>query len=72
MRRMMSLVVVAALMVSVMVAMALPAFADAKPPKASCLGVRISNFAPEHSSGQTVGENVRTFAQNGGLGYDFN
>jgi hypothetical protein len=70
MKRILMVLVVAALMAVMLVAMALPAFADAKPPNASCLGVVISGFAPE--SGQTVGENVRPFAKDGGVGDDFN
>jgi hypothetical protein len=72
MRRIMVLVTVALVMAAMMVAMAMPAFADAELfSDASCIGVTNSFYAP-HLAAQTVGENVRDGAQNGGLGQFYN
>ena len=67
MRRILLLVTVALIMTAMLVAMAMPAFADAKAPNASCIAVGTTAVAPE-SFGETVGEDFSGPAQNGGLG----
>ena len=70
MRRMLLLVTEALIMTAMLVAMAMPAFADAKAPNASCIAVGTTAVAPE-SFGETVGEDFSGPAQNGGLGRFF-
>ena len=73
MKRVLLVLTVAAVLV---VATAVPAFADAKPPHASCIGILASEGAPESfdedPSGESWGEEVRPFAQEGGVGKFFN
>ena len=70
MKRIFSVLVVTALMVAMLMASAMPAFADANPAHASCIGALSSGFAPE-TGGQTVGENYSSSAKDGGLGRFF-
>jgi hypothetical protein len=72
MKRVLLVLTVAAVLV---VAMAVPALADAKPPHASCIGILASEWAPESSkeepAGESLGEEVSPEAQEGGLGTFF-
>ena len=78
MSREMRCIVMLAVVVAMMAAVMLPgpAFADAKRPHASCTGILASEWAPEsfseEPSGESWGEEVRPFAQEGGVGRFFN
>jgi hypothetical protein len=63
MRRILLVLTIAAILV---VAMALPAFADAKPPHASCIGVLASGYEGRY------GAEIPAFSTNGGVGQFFN
>jgi hypothetical protein len=69
MKRILSLATVAALM-AVMVAMAMPAFADANPNTHTCTGVFISGVTPDALEGGQEGDRTSSTAKLGERGED--
>jgi hypothetical protein len=69
MRRIMMVVTVTLVVVAMMVAMSMPAFADANQDNAhTCTGVYISSFAPDALEGGQEGDNASGAAKSGERG----
>jgi hypothetical protein len=68
MRRIVLLVTVALIMAAMMVATAMPLFADAPPNAHNCLGAGLSSATPESSSHGQTGFRTKSNSQTGTLG----